>query len=101
MSQSIAVWLLIVLAFALANLPFMSEKVLAMIPVKSFHSVKPFWVRALELIVFYAVLGLVGWAFESALGNVFQQNWEFFAITATLFAVLAFPGFVFRYLLKR
>jgi len=44
---------------------------------------------------------VVGWAFESALGNVFPQNWEFFAITLTLFAVLAFPGFVFRYLLKR
>jgi len=47
------------------------------------------------------LIGVVGWAFESALGNVFPQNWEFFAITLTLFAVLAFPGFVFRYLLKR
>ena len=101
MSQSIAVWLLIVLAFALANLPFVSERLLGLISVAAFKSVKPLWVRAVELLIFYLLIGVVGWAFESALGNVFPQNWEFFAITLTLFAVLAFPGFVFRYLLKR
>jgi hypothetical protein len=101
MSQSIAVWLLIVLALALANLPFVSERLFGLIAMTKLRAVKPFWLRAVELIIFYLLIGGVGWAFESALGNVFPQNWEFFAITSTLFAVLAFPGFVFRYLLKR
>ena len=101
MNQSIAVWLLIALAVALANLPFMSERVFGLVAVTSFQRVKPFWVRAAELMVFYSVVGAVGWAFESALGNVFAQNWDFYAITFCLFVVLAFPGFVYRYLLKR
>jgi hypothetical protein len=35
------------------------------------------------------------------IGNVFVQRWEFYATTFTLFVVMAFPGFVLRYLLKR
>jgi hypothetical protein len=35
------------------------------------------------------------------IGNVFTQRWEFYAITLSLFVVMAFPGFVFRYLLRR
>jgi hypothetical protein len=38
---------------------------------------------------------------ESRIGGVFAQNWEFYAITGCLFLVLAFPGFVLRYLRKR
>jgi len=38
---------------------------------------------------------------ESRIGNVFPQTWEFYAITACMFVVLAFPGFVLRYLRKR
>jgi hypothetical protein len=31
---------------------------------------------------------------------VFPQSWEFYAVSACLFIVLAFPGFVLRYLYK-
>ena len=43
----------------------------------------------------------LGFAFESTLGNRFSQTWEFYAITLSLFLVLAYPGFVYRYLFKR
>ena len=35
------------------------------------------------------------------MGQIALQAWEFYAVTATMFIALAFPGFVFRYLLKR
>jgi hypothetical protein len=37
---------------------------------------------------------------ESHLGQIAPQGWEFYAVTGTMFITLAFPGFVFRYLIK-
>jgi hypothetical protein len=101
MNQTVAVWLVIVLSVALANLPFVNEKAFGVIPIAKFLNKKAFWFRLLELLCFYFLIGLLGMAIEASLGNPFKQKWEFFAITLSLFLVLAFPGFVFRYLLKR
>ena len=38
---------------------------------------------------------------EAGIGNVFTQGWEFYAITGCLFLVLAYPGYVMRYLRKQ
>jgi hypothetical protein len=89
---------LLVLAFAAANLPFLNERVFGVFALKG---LKPFVVRVIELIVLYALIGAVGFTFERMIGNVFVQRWEFYATTFTLFVVMAFPGFVLRYLLKR
>ena len=62
---------------------------------------KSFFARLLEVTAIYFFMGLLGVGFESSLGNVFPQGWEFYAITYSLFLVLAYPGFVIRYLLKR
>lgn len=103
MSQTLAVWLLIVLALVCANLPFLNERLFALfvwrrggMPVP-----KPFWLRLIELLVFYLIVGALGFAFESTLGNRFSQGWEFYAIALCLFLVMAYPGFVIRYLFKR
>lgn len=102
MNQSAAVWLLILLAVVAANLPFMNERLLAVVPVKSFvDGIKPFWVRALELLFWYGAIGLLGMVFERMIGNTFTQRWEFYVTALSLFVVLAFPGYVVRYLLKR
>jgi hypothetical protein len=58
-------------------------------------------VRLLELFVLYFVVGALARLLESRIGSVFTQTWEFYAITGCLFVVLAFPGFVARYLHKR
>ena len=100
MNQTIAVWLLIALAAVTANLPFFSERLFAVLPWRGKDS-KPFWLRLLEVLVWYAVVGAVGFAIESSLGNRFTQGWEFYAVTLALFLVMAYPGFVCRYLLKR
>jgi len=62
---------------------------------------KSFLDRLLELLVFYALAGVLGFASEANLGNAFSQTWEFYAITLSLFLVAGYPGFVFRYLLRR
>ena len=45
--------------------------------------------------------GGIGKALEAHAGQIHPQDWEFYAVTAALFLTLAFPGFVYRYLLKR
>lgn len=100
MSQSLAVWLLIAFAVGSANLPFLTEKIGGLLPYKrsGVVSVKPFWLRLLEILVLYVLVGMLGFAFETRLGNRFSQHWEFYAITLSLYLVLAYPGFVYRYL---
>jgi len=62
---------------------------------------KPFLARLIEVLVLYLMVGTLGFAFEANIGNPFQQGWEFYAITLSLYLVLAYPGFVLRYLLRR
>ena len=103
MNQTLAAWLLIAIALITANLPFFTERVFGVIPFKQdgVAVIKPFWMRFAELVVWYLITGAVGMGFESALGNPFAQTWEFYAITFALFLVLAYPGFVLRYLFRR
>lgn len=103
MSQTLAVWLLIALALVCANLPFLNERVFALFAWRKggVPAVKPFWLRLFELLVLYLIVGALGFAFESTLGNRFPQGWQFYVIGLCLFLVLAYPGFVIRYLLKR
>lgn len=58
--------------------------------------------RLAELLVLYfAVGGLAAVLERDAYGAVYPQAWEFYAITACLFLVLAYPGFAYRYLFRR
>lgn len=99
MDVSLASWLVIALALVLANLPFFNESLFAVIPLKT--PVKPLWVRLLELLVLYFVVGALARLLEGRIGNVFEQAKEFYMLTVPLFVTLAFPGFVIRYLRKR
>ncbi len=98
MGNSFAVGLLVVLALLGANLPFFTEKVMGVLPVT--HR-KSLGLRLLELLLWYGVTGMVGAGLEKHAGQITPQGWEFFAITWALFMTFAFPGFVYRYLLKR
>src|SRR5690554_4639586 len=62
---------------------------------------KSFVVRLIELFVLFLAVGVLAFALELNLGNRFEQTWEFYAINGSLFLVLGYPGFVFRYLMKR
>ena len=124
MDVSLAGWLVLAVAVAAANLPFANERLFGFLPLPqgrggkasppgvasaSSSSASPaapartksFFARLLELLVLYFIVGALAWLLESSIGNVFAQGWEFYAITGCLFVVLAFPGFVLRYLRKR
>jgi len=98
MSQTAAVWFVVLAAVAGANLPFINQRLLALVPLKS---PKSLGLRLLELVLFYFLVGGLGLLLEQRAGRIAPQGWEFYAITAALFLTLAFPGFVFRYLYKR
>ncbi|MEO0314745.1 MAG: hypothetical protein RI928_1201 [Pseudomonadota bacterium] len=82
-----------------ANFPFMTESVFGVWRLK--QEEKPFFVRLLELILLYFVVLGIARLLESNAGNAFSQGWQFYAVTVCLFLVLAFPGFIFRYLRRR
>ena len=99
-------WLVIALGILGANLPFLNEKLFAAVPLKKAAQAeqgwrKPLALRLLEMVILYFIVGAVAFALEARNGHGFPQTWEFYAITGCLFLVLAFPGFVGRYLRKR
>ncbi|WP_235914887.1 DUF2818 family protein [Pelistega ratti] len=54
----------------------------------------------IELIVFIVFIVSIGFFIESHYANRFSQSWQFYAIGICLFLVLAFPGFVWRHLMR-
>ncbi len=90
--------MLIVLALLAANLPFFNQRILFLGP---FRQAKSLVWRLAELVLLYFVVGGIGLAMEKHAGQVAPQGWEFYAVTGTMFITLAFPGFVYRYLMHR
>ena len=97
MSQAVSIWIVIVLALVGANLPFLSQRVLAIVPMRDGKTLA---IRLAELVVLYFVVGGVGVLLEKRAGQIAPQGWEFYAVTGALFLVFAFPGFVWRFLWK-
>lgn len=98
MSHDVSVWLVIASAVIAANLPFVNNRWLAVVPRAE---PKSLWMRLGELVLLYLLVGFIGRGLEQSAGQVSPQGWEFYATTAALFLTLAFPGFVFRYLFHR
>jgi hypothetical protein len=96
---STSAWFVILLAALAANLPFLNQKLFAVVPLQK--ASKPIWFRLIELFMMYWVVGAIAYVLEARIGNAFPQGWEFYAITLCLFIVLSFPGFVYRYLRRR
>lgn len=90
--------MVIVAACIAANLPFVNQRLLAAGPALALQ--KSLWLRLLELVVLYFVVGAFALLLEKRAGQIAPQGWEFYAITGTLFVTLAFPGFVYRYLVR-
>lgn len=98
MSMSSQIVVLVLLALLAANLPFANQRILVLGPQRES---KPLGWRLAELVVLYFVVGGVGLALENHGGQIAPQGWEFYAVTGTMFVTLAFPGFVYRYLMHR
>jgi hypothetical protein len=98
MDQTSSVWLVLIAAFVAANLPFVNDRWFAIV---SRSQPKTLLMRLGELVVLYGLVGALGLALEQSAGQIAPQGWEFYATTAALFITLAFPGFVYRYLMRR
>lgn len=86
------------MALLAANLPFVNERLLAIVPLSGGQ--KSLALRLGEMVLMYLLCGGIGLLFERRVGQIAPQGWEFYAVTGALFVVLAFPGFTWRYLLK-
>jgi hypothetical protein len=97
-SSTAALWLVLLLAAVLANLPFVNERILAVV---SRQGEKAIGVRLLELLLYTGLTIVVGRWLESRSTQASAQGWQFYAVMACVMLTLAFPGFVWRYLRRR
>ena len=89
----------IIVAFIAANLPWISERLFGLIPLKS--DKKSIWLCLLEWFILYLLIGLVAMGLEKKFtSDIYSQDWEFYASTLCLFIVFALPGFIYRFDLK-
>lgn len=89
--------ILLLVSVCAANLPFFTTRIVGVIRVKR----KSFLHYCVELVLLYFSVGCLSYFLEQQHGPVHRQNWQFYVTTFTLFTVLAFPGFVMRYLWRR
>jgi hypothetical protein len=95
-TQSNAVWLVLLVAMLAANLPFFNERLMLVGPLR--RPAKAFGWRLLELLIWGGLTLGLGFGLETSLGQRAPQGWEFYAAAGFLFLTLAFPGFIWRYL---
>lgn len=98
-STTLVIWGLLAIAIIAANLPWLSERLFFVFAPKG--GSKRAWVRLLEWLVLYLIVGLIARGLEQKLyGEHHHQDWEFYAITLCVFVVFALPGFIYRYDLR-
>jgi hypothetical protein len=91
-------WLIILLSIVIANLPWLSNKLFLVVEVGNKKSLA--WVLT-ELICLYLVWGLVLMFIENqVVGNIHNQDWEFYVVTFCLFIIFTFPGFIYKVIWK-
>ena len=106
MTTAFSVYSLIVLSFVLANLPWLNQRVFAVLPFAGGD--KPFALRLLEWLVGFGLAALLAWRFElgcasipaffgfsACAGEIYAKAWEFYTVAGVLFAVFALPGFIY------
>lgn len=95
MDANQAVWLLLVTAVVLANLPFIMNNRLFLL-IKVPH--KSIVVNFIEWFSYFALTGLFAYLLENkTMGHVAPQEWEFYVTVFFMFMIFAFPGFIYRY----
>ena len=95
MSTTAQAWLLLLLGFVAANLPFVTERVLLVGPLRAPKALG--W-RLLELVLLTGVTVGLGMLIEARIGQRSPQGWQFYAVALCLMLTFAFPGFTWRYL---
>jgi len=87
---------LILVALLAANLPWLSERIL-LVRAAGEGGKRAHW-RWLEWLLLYFITGGLALGLEKKTnGEIYPQEWEFYAVTLCLFLVFALPGFLYRY----
>jgi hypothetical protein len=96
MTEASAALFLILIAILVANLPWMSERVMFIGKPVDGHK-RAAW-RWLEWLLLYFIIGAMALGLEHKVtGQIYPQSWEFYAVTLCLFLVFALPGFLYRH----
>lgn len=75
MDQSLATWILVVLALVTASLPFVCERPFLVLPwSQKGEAERPFWLLWLESLVFFALLAGLGWLTLYLIGGAFSTG---------------------------
>jgi hypothetical protein len=98
MASTATLWTVLLLAAVLANLPFVNERLLAVVPRSGDKGIG---VRLLELLLYTGITIVAGRALEGLGTQAAPQGWQFYAVMLCVMLTLAFPGFVWRYLRRR
>ena len=89
----------LIVAFLAANLPWISERLFGLFPLKT--AKKSAWLCVMEWLILYILVGLIAAGLEKKFSSeIYMQGWEFYASTLCLFLVFALPGFIYRFDLK-
>ncbi|MES2163324.1 MAG: DUF2818 family protein [Pseudomonadota bacterium] len=97
MNTSLAVWINLILAGALANLPFaraLGRRLYAPPAPLPAH-----WLDTFAWLLCYGMWMGIATLLQTSSGSAPPMGWEIRVVTLALFAVLAFPGLAWRYLL--
>ena len=98
MGAGAGVFLLLAIAFTMANLPFVFERILFVRKPPAGTRKGLGW-RSVELVLLYCVAGGLAAVIEAqSHGRVYEQGWAFYVTTFCFFVVFAFPGFIWAYL---
>ena len=89
---------MLLVGFVAANLPFFSERLLLVGPLRTPKALG--W-RLLELLLLSGLTIALGMLIEARLGQRAPQGWEFYAAIFCMMLTFAFPGFVWRMLRKQ
>lgn len=99
--SDVVIALFILICLVVANLPWFSERWFGFIPIPN-SGEKRFIHCLKEWLALYAVAGLLALGLEKqVVGEIYEQGWEFYAVTFCLFIVFAAPGFIYRYGIRR
>ncbi|MEJ2059625.1 MAG: DUF2818 family protein [Gammaproteobacteria bacterium] len=95
MTETAVIWIYLAIALVAASLPWLSERIFFVFKPRNPKSP---WLRLLEWLVLYFVIGGLGLGLEQRYtGEIYHKGWVFYVVTASLFVVFALPGFIYRY----
>lgn len=88
-----AMYFLLVAALLAANLPFLTRRFLLIFQVAH----KRFSLHLIEWAIYFLLIGILAYGLETSYSSAHTQGAAFYAVVLCLFAIFAFPAFVWRY----